>query len=164
MPFCSRCGCEIELRFCRRCGAPSVRSVVVEEADSPNRVRISPAPLLNVLSQFMIDALESWAQAMADQIAATLWNAGAVEVTADGGYASQTVPTDVELAAAGGNVTPAELQFIIQQLQKILDSDNEISEIGNMQLQMLMNAGTKLLQLVSEIEDYKRHLLAHQLD
>jgi hypothetical protein len=112
----------------------------------------------------MIDALESWAQAMADQIAATLWNAGAVEVTADGGYASQTVPTDVELAAAGGNVTPAELQSIIQQLQNILDSDNEISEIENMQLRMLMNAGTKLLQLVSEIEDYKRHLLAHQLD
>ena len=72
--------------------------------------------------------------------------------------------TGVELAAAGGNVTPAELQVIIQQLQKILDSDNEISEIGNMQLQMLMNAGTKLLQLVSDIEDYKRRLLTHQLD
>ena len=172
MSFCSQCGCEIELRFCRRCGAPNVWSGGVEVADSPNRVRIPPAyPSLSLVNQFMIDALESLSQAMANQIASILaaqmavveWEAVNLPVQIES--QTQNVPIDIQPGpASGGNVTPAELQAIIDQLQDTLDSDNEISEMTSMQLQMLMDAGSKLLELVSHIEDYKRRLAAHQLD
>jgi hypothetical protein len=119
----------------------------------------------------MIDALESLSQAMANQIASILaaqmavveWEAVNLPVQIES--QTQNVPIDIQPGpASGGNVTPAELQAIIDQLQDTLDSDNEISEMTSMQLQMLMDAGSKLLQLVSDIEDYKRRLVAHQLD
>ena len=118
----------------------------------------------------MIDALESWTQAMANQIASILAAqmaavGGDVNLPVQVGSQTQNVPIDIQPGpASGGNVTPAQLQAIIDQLQDMLDSDNEISEMVSMQLQMLMDAGSKLLELVSHIEDYKRRLAAHQLD
>ena len=46
----------------------------------------------------------------------------------------------------------SQLSAIQNELQNSLDSDNEISEMGSMQLQMLMDVRSKLLQTVSNIE------------
>ena len=48
--------------------------------------------------------------------------------------------------------TMSQLSAIQNELQNSLDSDNEISEMGSMQLQMLMDVRSKLLQTVSNIE------------
>ncbi len=51
-----------------------------------------------------------------------------------------------------GAISTAQLKQIQNLLQNNLDSENEISEMGIMQLQMLMDARAKLLQTVSNIE------------
>lgn len=70
------------------------------------------------------------------------------------------VSTDLNQGAAcatpgGGNtvgITSQQLTSVIAQLQDKLDSDNELSEEAMMQLQMLMDERSKLLQTASEIE------------
>ena len=51
-----------------------------------------------------------------------------------------------------GAISTAQLHQIQNLLQNNLDSENEISEMGSMQLQMLMDARAKLLQAASNIE------------
>jgi hypothetical protein len=51
-----------------------------------------------------------------------------------------------------GNVMVAAIQAAIQTLQNALDSDNEMSEMTSMRLQMLMDMRSKLLQTASDIE------------
>ncbi len=128
MSFCSQCGCDIDLRFCRRCGAPNVWSGV---ADSPNRVRISPEEAyrsLNMVSRFIFGTVGSWAQAVADQVV--------------------VVQTEV----TSGNLTLAQLQAILQELQDELDSLNDLSDMASTELQMLMDLNNTLLQTFSNIE------------
>jgi hypothetical protein len=52
-------------------------------------------------------------------------------------------------------ITSQQLTAVIAQLQDKLDSDNELSEQTMMQLQMLMDERSKLLQTASEIEKSK---------
>jgi hypothetical protein len=51
-----------------------------------------------------------------------------------------------------GSVKAAAIQAAIQTLQNALDSDNEISEMTSMQLQMLMDLRSELLEAASDIE------------
>lgn len=46
----------------------------------------------------------------------------------------------------------ASLASVLNALQNDLDSDNEVSQMSSMQLQMLMDARSKLLQTASDIE------------
>jgi len=73
------------------------------------------------------------------------------------------VPVDLNPGAACGTpsgagtvgITSQQLSSVIAQLQDKLDSDNELSEETVMQLQMLMDERSKLLQTASEIEKSK---------
>jgi len=56
---------------------------------------------------------------------------------------------------AGQGITISSLQNAQSTLQNDLDSDNEISEMGSMQLQMLMDSRSKLLDTASDIEKTK---------
>jgi hypothetical protein len=51
----------------------------------------------------------------------------------------------------GSPSSQAALRAILNALQNQLDSDNEISETGSMELQMLMDTRSKLLQTASAI-------------
>jgi hypothetical protein len=53
---------------------------------------------------------------------------------------------------APANITWQQLAALQSVTNQALDSDNEISEMGSMRLQMLMDARTKLLQAASDLE------------
>lgn len=65
--------------------------------------------------------------------------------------ASAQTPRPIHLQAPA-ITTYQQLSALQNQLQNALDSENEISEMGSMQLQMLMDARSKLLQMASDIE------------
>lgn len=56
------------------------------------------------------------------------------------------------LQDVASEITAQSIQSAVNVLQNDLDSDNEISEMTSMQLQMLMDARSKLLQTASDIE------------
>jgi hypothetical protein len=55
-------------------------------------------------------------------------------------------------ATSGNSVSLNNISAAISSLQNTLDADNEISEMGSMQLQMLMDTRSKLLQTASDME------------
>jgi hypothetical protein len=56
------------------------------------------------------------------------------------------------LQNVGSDITAQGIQSALNSLQNALDSDNEISEMTSMQLQMLMDARSRLLQTASDME------------
>ena len=62
----------------------------------------------------------------------------------------ETVLTNLEQEAPSPTVQ--QIATIVAALQDALDSDNEVSEMASMQLQMLMDARSKLLQTASDVE------------
>jgi hypothetical protein len=114
-------------------------------------------------------ALRNRINALNQQIAA---NGGQSEIGAQsslgapiqfGGTPSPTqVPTDgapiaiggslVAPAQGGGAVSTSTVGTAVTTLQNDLDSENEMSEMTSMRLQMLMDVRSKLLQTASEIE------------
>jgi hypothetical protein len=68
-----------------------------------------------------------------------------------GGYGSPTaIPTN--LSPGGGSVNETRMGNAVNNLQNILDSDNEISEMGSRQLQMLTTDVSQLLRTASCME------------
>ncbi len=61
-------------------------------------------------------------------------------------------PVSVQLTGESAPLAVIQVQSAISTLQNDLDSDNEISEMASMQLQMLMDLRSKLLQTASDIE------------
>ncbi len=61
-------------------------------------------------------------------------------------------PVSVQLTPECAPLVVIQIQSAISTLQNDLDSDNEISEMASMQLLMLMDLQSKLLQTASDIE------------
>jgi septum formation inhibitor MinC len=53
---------------------------------------------------------------------------------------------------APAHITNGQLATVASEISNTLDSENEISEMGSMQLQMLMDTRSKLLQAASNME------------
>lgn len=66
--------------------------------------------------------------------------------------ASLLVSSPPTLQNGASDITVQDIQSIVNSLQNTLDSDNEISEMTFMELQMLMDTRSKLLQTASDME------------
>lgn len=114
---------------------------------------LAQAPSLTS-SDACLSSVVSCAQAVDDAV-----GADPAVVAAVAQVVATTFPVEVgtsfspiSACAAAGVATTCQLGSIVQSLQDQLDSDNEISEMTSMQLQMLMDARSKLLQTASDIE------------
>lgn len=67
-------------------------------------------------------------------------------------FESDSAETLGLVAINGGYNVLENLQSAMSMLQNMLDSDNEISEMESMQLQMLMDSRSKLLEMASDME------------
>jgi hypothetical protein len=71
----------------------------------------------------------------------------AIYILGEAGLLGNPGPT-----TSGNPVSPNNISAAISSLQNTLGANNEISEMGSMQLQMLMDTRSKLLQTASDME------------
>ena len=133
----------------------------IERDEDAGKFRLYPSPS-NKRSFFLVDTKDVAGEVceLTDEEVAREGLAGCKMYTVPISFGSviQSVTIqNIQLNCAGPtgspfNVTAAAVQGAIQTLQNALDSDNEISEMTSMQLQMLMDMRSKLLQTASDIE------------
>ena len=132
---------------------------VIERDEDAGKFRLYPSPS-NKRSFFLVDTKDVAGEVCewTDEEGARKGLAGCKMYTVPicfGSVIQSVTIQNIQLNCAGPtglplNVNAAAIQAAIQALQNALDSDNEISEMTSMQLQMLMDMRSKLLQTASD--------------